>query len=484
MPFKYNPYSHSDVPYDVYSTFAGSDVSPFFPPHPSSACAAAGIVSGGLECTVKGSEVTFCHSPSIISKMDRVGTVTWNWNEIEASDYLIAYNGLVLDVSSYLDQIPISSPTPYGKKIDSIFRSSVGGDATKAISTLSRDEIQCLLDEFGAGTVDVKSVGCILTDVILYLSLVAILAVIFVKFILAVTWTCCMSKKFSSKGLERVIKKESKKPFHMDDNSNLDRPLSYDMVGGRKVSSRYISTSNNNSDLMISDGTSYMGNTHHNKAMSSQVFNDNDPTLATAGELFSNPEFSFSTSLNSQSSLRNGRKLPSEIVTDIGSLQSTIEGYDQNCGSTITGAEDSNNTCTISIPFETNPHPIGGSFDDNPMYSILVVTCYSEEETGLRTTIESLLESDIHDSHKLLFVVADGLITGSGNDRSTPQILVEMMDVDQKSGGIGPSGIPWSFFASNLKNAEECLPLEEPLDEQFAAARKVRNLTFTHTYSR
>ena len=423
--------------------------------------------------------MTFCHDPSIILKMDRVGTVTWNWNEIEGSDYLIAFNGLVLDVSSYLYQISPSSPMPYGKKIDAIFRSSVGGDATKAMSSLSHNEIRCLLDEFGAGTVDVKSVGCILTDVILYLSLVAILAVIFVKFILAVTWTCCISKRLSSKGLERFIKKESKKPFNPEDIMSIEQRLSYDMVGGRKVSSRYISSNTGNNpshDGAMFDETSHLSGAHYHSDRAlppAQTHRDNDQTLAVAGDLFSNREHSFSTTSNSRSSLQNEHKPPSEIVTDVVSLQSAIKGYGSNSSTAISGPDNLNSTCTINIPFGNN-RQISSSFDDNPMYSILVVTCYSEEETGLRTTIESLVESDIDDSQKLLFIVADGLITGSGNDQSTPQILIEMMDVDQKAGGIGPSGIPWSFFASNLKNAENCLPLEL-ISECDTAIRKVRN---------
>jgi chitin synthase len=68
---------------------------------------------------------------------------------------------------------------------------------------------------------------------------------------------------------------------------------------------------------------------------------------------------------------------------------------------------------------------LGGS---GPMYSILLVTCYSEGEAGLRTTLDSLTESEYPDEHKLLFVISDGIVKGSGNDRSTPDILIDMME--------------------------------------------------------
>nr|CAG8446972.1 8683_t:CDS:10 [Entrophospora candida] len=58
---------------------------------------------------------------------------------------------------------------------------------------------------------------------------------------------------------------------------------------------------------------------------------------------------------------------------------------------------------------------------------ILLVTCYSEGEGSMRTTIDSLAASDYPDDHKLLFVIADGDVTGSENDRSTPQICKDLL---------------------------------------------------------
>ncbi|KAJ9055454.1 hypothetical protein DSO57_1003951 [Entomophthora muscae] len=70
------------------------------------------------------------------------------------------------------------------------------------------------------------------------------------------------------------------------------------------------------------------------------------------------------------------------------------------------------------------------SDDPNELFTILLVTCYSEGEQSMRTTIESLVGTDYSDDKKMLFIVADGIITGSGNDRSTPELCVEMLDLD------------------------------------------------------
>ncbi|KAG9069531.1 hypothetical protein KI688_010434 [Linnemannia hyalina] len=64
------------------------------------------------------------------------------------------------------------------------------------------------------------------------------------------------------------------------------------------------------------------------------------------------------------------------------------------------------------------------------LHTILLVTCYSEGESSLRTTIESLAATEYPDNKKLLFIICDGIITGSGNDRSTPDICASLMELD------------------------------------------------------
>lgn len=55
------------------------------------------------------------------------------------------------------------------------------------------------------------------------------------------------------------------------------------------------------------------------------------------------------------------------------------------------------------------------------------MTAYSESVEGLRTTLDSLATTDYPNSHKLILVIADGLVKGSGNDLTTPDIVLSMM---------------------------------------------------------
>ncbi len=63
-------------------------------------------------------------------------------------------------------------------------------------------------------------------------------------------------------------------------------------------------------------------------------------------------------------------------------------------------------------------------------YVILMVTCYSEGLSSLRTTLDSLAQTDYHDSRKLLLVIADGRILGEGNDQCTSDIIHGLMRID------------------------------------------------------
>lgn len=73
----------------------------------------------------------------------------------------------------------------------------------------------------------------------------------------------------------------------------------------------------------------------------------------------------------------------------------------------------------------------GMSMDDigNDLFTVLLVTCYSEDEEGIKCTCESMASTDYPDDRKLLFLICDGIIVGSGNDKSTPDICVSLMEI-------------------------------------------------------
>ncbi|CAL1707963.1 unnamed protein product [Somion occarium] len=77
------------------------------------------------------------------------------------------------------------------------------------------------------------------------------------------------------------------------------------------------------------------------------------------------------------------------------------------------------------------------------LFAVCLVTCYSEGEESLRTTLDSISTTTYADARKLLFVVADGMITGAGEKKSTPDICVSLLDADPRFG----NPVPMTYMA-------------------------------------
>ncbi|KAL1918096.1 uncharacterized protein VTP21DRAFT_3362 [Calcarisporiella thermophila] len=68
--------------------------------------------------------------------------------------------------------------------------------------------------------------------------------------------------------------------------------------------------------------------------------------------------------------------------------------------------------------------------EEHDRFIICQVPCYTEGEESLRKTIDSLAALRYDDKRKLLFIICDGMIIGSGNDRPTPRIVLDILGVD------------------------------------------------------
>eukprot|EP00835_Amoeboradix_gromovi_P001253 NODE_54_length_26799_cov_0.554794.p1 type:complete len:1374 gc:universal NODE_54_length_26799_cov_0.554794:21572-17451(-) len=77
-------------------------------------------------------------------------------------------------------------------------------------------------------------------------------------------------------------------------------------------------------------------------------------------------------------------------------------------------------------------------------YTIIQIPCYSEGEESIRRTIDSCANCKYSDQHKLLFLICDGLVMGSGNDRTTPQIVLDILGV---STDVDAATEPLSFVS-------------------------------------
>ena len=89
----------------------------------------------------------------------------------------------------------------------------------------------------------------------------------------------------------------------------------------------------------------------------------------------------------------------------------------------------------LRLPLRRDPEQVD-------KYVIMQVPCYTENEQSLRVTIDSLATLEYEDKKKLLFIVCDGMLIGSGNDRHRPRIVLDILGVPAS---YDPE--PFSYFA-------------------------------------
>jgi chitin synthase len=63
-------------------------------------------------------------------------------------------------------------------------------------------------------------------------------------------------------------------------------------------------------------------------------------------------------------------------------------------------------------------------------FVIVNVPCYTEGADSLTRTLAALSQTIYDDKRRLLFIVADGMVVGSGNERPTPRIVLDILGVD------------------------------------------------------
>lgn len=75
-------------------------------------------------------------------------------------------------------------------------------------------------------------------------------------------------------------------------------------------------------------------------------------------------------------------------------------------------------------------------------FVVCQVPCYTEGDEEIRKTVNSLASLKYDDKRKLLLIICDGMIVGSGNDRPTPRIVLDVLGANPQ---VDPE--PLSFLS-------------------------------------
>lgn len=286
----------------------------------------------------------------------------------------------------------------------------------------------CLQDLITIGFIDTKTIGCVASSVVLILSLIFIVGVVAIRFVMAVMFQWFFSWKLGNFPRETYEQRMQRSQEIEDWSNDIYRPA---------PSERRPNVNKN--------GLGFGGKEQKRKTFLPSIsrFTPTEnvlkpttgrPTTAYGALDSSSANWKRSTMY----SMKAGKVSPGDS-----------QNY-RKSRSTMSLAESprgvfSDSQCPFPlISVVPQPPPDYEPFNFPLVHTICLVTAYSESVEGLRTTLDSLATTDYPNSHKLILVIADGMVKGAGNDLTTPEICLSMM----KEFIIPPSEVePHSYVA-------------------------------------
>jgi chitin synthase len=312
-----------------------------------------------------------------------------------------------------------------------------GKDITmNLLRTNQRQTGKCLQDAITVGFIDTNSIGCVASQVVLYLSLVFIVGVVAIKFGMAVMFSWFFSWKLGNFPRETYEERMQRSAEIENWTNDIYRP----------APSSYRPNVGKNGLRPGKEKRKTFLPSHSRFTPSENVLKGASPRPTTAyGVLDSNYKrsttmYAASASGHSGSGHGGHKVTPPDSPAYRQSRSTTL--FQSDVASTSPRSTFPDNPCPFPLQnVVPQPSPDYEPFNFPLAHTICLVTAYSESFEGLRTTLDSLATTDYPNSHKLILVIADGWVKGAGNALTTPEICLSMMkeliilpqDVEQHS---------------------------------------------------
>jgi chitin synthase len=317
---------------------------------------------------------------------------------------------LNLNLLQWLSTSQVTYPAVFDEmaKADGTFN---GKDLSMWFARTNQRKIgQCLQDIVTVGFVDSSSIGCVASDVVLYLSLVFIIGVVAIRFGMAVLFAWFFSWKLGNFPRE-TYEQRMRRAAEIEDWSNdIHRPAPGEYRPNVTKSG-------------LNKGKSFGAKLlpKHSRFTPSEPMLKSRPATAYGmldSSSASNWKRATSYAPSTKISLTKGTPPDSPNYRN---SKSTMSLVDRN-------AAFVDSPCPFPLHnVVPQPSPDYEPFNFTLAHAICLVTAYSESTEGLRTTLDSLATTDYPNSHKLILVIADGMVKGAGNNMTTPDICLSMM---------------------------------------------------------
>jgi len=374
---------------------------------------------------------TNCHTQatarSQLKAMVPQGQVYYTWDDVQnPSRNLAVFESSVIDLSllQWLSTAEVKYPAIFDtmKQGNGTFN---GKDLTMTLlRTNQRTIAYCLQDIVTVGFIDTETIGCVASTVVLYLSLVFIIGVVAIRFVMAVMFQWFFSWKLGNFPRETYAQRMLRSAEIENWSNDIYRPAPSQYRPN--VGKNGLKSGKANRKTLLPNHSRFTPSETMLKASAPR------PTTTYGVDASSRRTTIFSSS-------KGGKGTPPDSP-NYRQSRSTMSFGDGPTHGTF-----SNNPCPFPL-HNVVPQPAPGvePFNFPLAHTICLVTAYSESVEGLRTTLDSLATTDYPNSHKLILVIADGMVKGAGNDLTTPEICLSMM----KEFIIPPTDIePHSYVA-------------------------------------
>jgi len=320
----------------------------------------------------------------------------------------LASSVLDLDLLQWISPVEVNYP--------SLFKEMAhpnGTYNTKDLTMLfmrmgERNVGHCLQDLATIGFIDTNTIGCVASEVVLYLSLVFIIGVVAIRFVMAVMFQWFFSWKLGNFPRETYEQRMQRSAEIENWSSNIYRP----------APSQYRPNVGKDGLRKKENRKTFFPNTSRFTPSETFLKGSNGRPTTAYGMLDSSSNANWKRSTMYASSMKGGKGTPPDSPSYKFS-RSTVS---------LPGSAFADNPCPFPlINVVPQPPPEYEPFNFPLAHSICLVTAYSESVEGLRTTLDSLATTDYPNSHKLILVIADGMVKGAGNALTTPEICLSMM---------------------------------------------------------
>ncbi|WWC59904.1 uncharacterized protein I303_102466 [Kwoniella dejecticola CBS 10117] len=356
------------------------------------------------------SDANNCHTTtkarSSFEALPRTAEIYYTWDRVANESRNLAVYKSQVSYPSFFDTIKRRNETFAGK------------DITAFVQRNGLEQYaQCLTDIIQVGFVDSISIGCVASDIVLYVSLVFILGAVMIKFGMAVVFGWFLSWRlgnFEGESYQQRMKRAAEIENWTDDIYKAApgylRPNAANKGGAGGASRK----------------TVFLPTTSR--------FSKAEPMLVASSR--PSTAYGLADSRRQAASVYGGKLAPGMQTTPPGSpmlrnsRSSTSLPFRDDSHQSLSDQSMNNNPTNCPFPLGNvvpQPAPDFEPFRFPLVQSICLVTAYSESIEGLRTTLDSLATTDYPNSHKLILVICDGMVRGSGSKQYTPDIVLGMM---------------------------------------------------------